>query len=149
MMDNKKIIKINQDYFSEWVKMGCQLWPNNSYEKLSEEFKGLLNSEKEETFLYLENNKAVGFINLSIREDYVNGSRYSPVGYVEGIYVKPEFRKKGIAKALVKIGEMWAKSLGCKEMGSDVLIENKDSADFHKKIGFKDVETVICFIKDI
>ena len=91
----------------------------------------------------------IGFINLSIRIDYVEGSNSSPVAYVEGIYVKPEYRNKGIAKSLIANGEEWARFKGCTQMGSDIEMDNDISYKFHQKIGFDEANRIICFIKDI
>jgi aminoglycoside 6'-N-acetyltransferase I len=92
---------------------------------------------------------AAGFANISIRKDYVEGSNSSPVGYIEGIYVKPEFRKQGIAKNFVEMAEDWSRDRGCKELGSDTEIENVESQKFHRRIGFTRESTIMHFIKAI
>jgi aminoglycoside 6'-N-acetyltransferase I len=43
-----------------------------------------------------ENRLAVGFINLSMRTDYVPGAEQLPVAYVEGLYVVSTHQHKGI-----------------------------------------------------
>lgn len=146
---DKCIQKANKAILNDWVKMGIQLWPDYLENELKDIFLGILGSDKEECFLYYLDNEYVGFINVSTRNDYVNGSESSPVGYVEGIYVKPEHRNRNIARKLVRAGELWASGRGCKQMASDILIDNNISYDFHKKVGFNEVERVICFIKDI
>ncbi len=145
----KNTVKATEANLNDWVKMGVQLWPDNTEDELKEVFLDILKSDKEEGLLYYLDNEYVGFINVSIRSDYVSGSTSSPVGYVEGIYVKPEYRNRSIARELVRAGELWASDRGCKQMGSDILIDNNTSYDFHKKVGFEEVERVICFIKDI
>lgn len=145
----KNIVKVTGATLHDWVKMGIQLWPDCTEDELKDIFQSILESNKEEGFLYYLNNKYVGFINVSIRSDYVNGSESSPVGYIEGIYVKPEYRNRNIARKLVRAGEIWANSRGCMQMASDILIDNNASYDFHKKVGFDEAERVICFIKDI
>jgi aminoglycoside 6'-N-acetyltransferase I len=45
--------------------------------------------------------QAVGLVEASLRTDYVNGTRSSPAAFVEGLYVVPEARRKGIAASLV------------------------------------------------
>lgn len=145
----KNIVKATETNLNDWVKMGIQLWPHCTDEELRTIFLDILRSDKEEGLLYYLDNEYVGFINVSIRSDYVSGSTSSPVGYVEGIYVKPEYRNRSIARELVRAGELWSSNRGCKEMGSDALIDNMISYDFHKKVGFDEVERVVCFIKDI
>ena len=36
---------------------------------------------------------AVGFAQCGLRRDYVEGTDSSPVGYLEGIFIKEEYRK--------------------------------------------------------
>jgi len=131
------------------TEMALALWPDNEFKELRKEFKQLLNSEKDKVFVYLMHAKPVAFIHISIRSDYVEGSLKSPTGFVEGIYVDPEYRKKGISKKLIKKGESWLKTKGCSQIGSDIEQSNIKSYHFHKSVGFKEVNRLIAFIKDI
>lgn len=144
------IQKIKKEDFDTWLEMGLLLWPKHSKNELKKEFEDILKSKREETFLCKDDEeKYVGFINLSLRYEHVLRAISSPVGYVEGIFVKEEYRKKGIAKKLIDAGEEWAKSKGCKEMGSDTELHNKASQVFHKKLGFKEDDIIVHFIKKI
>lgn len=91
----------------------------------------------------------IAFIHISVRSDYVEGSKDSPTGFIEGIYVKPEYRKKGISKNLIEKGESWLKTKGCSQIGSDIEQSNDTSYHFHKNVGFKEVNRLIAFIKEI
>ncbi|MCM1988226.1 aminoglycoside 6'-N-acetyltransferase [Oceanirhabdus seepicola] len=144
-----KIVEAHIENLKDLVSMALDLWPEDTVDELKEEFTELLESEDDEVFLYQVKGENIGFIHVAIRRDYVEGSDSSPVGYVEGIYVKPNYRKKGIARELVKKGEQWALSKGCCQMGSDIEYDNTISYDFHKKIGFKEANRIICFIKEI
>ena len=73
----------------------------------------------------------IGFAEATIRIDYVNGCVYSPVAFLEGIYVLPEFRQSGVARDLVRSIEAWGVSKGCAELASDADIDNTDA---HKYI---------------
>ena len=66
----------------------------------------------------------IGLALVSLRHDYVEGCITSPVGYLEGICVKEEYRNKGIASILCKECEKWAKEKGCVEFASDCEINN-------------------------
>ncbi len=144
--------EVSKKDFKEWLEMGFALWPH--YKKKGDELKTILESiiksRKQTAFLCKNNdNKPIAFINISLRSDYVQGSKTSPVGYIEGIFVKPKYRNQGIAKELIKIAEKWTMKKGCKELGSDAELDNTDSQKFHKKLGFKEANKIVSFIKTI
>jgi aminoglycoside 6'-N-acetyltransferase I len=93
--------------------------------------------------------KALGFVEASIRTDYVNGTRHMPVAFLEGLYVKRESRRSGVARALVRAIERWAKSTGCRELASDASTRNRTSHAVHKSLGFKETERVVYFNKRV
>lgn len=145
-----KICNVTKNNFNEWVLMGLELWPAHKRIDLEKELKINLKSRKSKTILIKnENGEYLGFINLTLRTDYVQGAKSTPVAYVEGIFIKPKYRKQGIAKILIKEAERWAKKKGCKELGSDAEIENISSQNFHTNLGFKKTGVNVHFIKKI
>ena len=92
-----------------------------------------------------DSGEPVGFAEVSLRRDYVNGCDTSPVAFLEGIYVAPDQRKRGIARALVDAALDWARERGIGEFASDALLENHASHAFHAAIGFEEVERVVYF----
>ncbi|HET3536540.1 TPA: aminoglycoside 6'-N-acetyltransferase, partial [Streptococcus pneumoniae] len=91
----------------------------------------------------------VGLALCSLRFDYVEGCKYSPVGFLEGIIVDEEYRLKDIAKNLCTKCEEWAKNKGCKEFASDCTLTNTDSIRFHLNIGFQEANRIIHFKKKL
>jgi len=100
-------------------------------------------------FLAFDGDRPVGISHGSIRHEYVNGTNDGPKGYLEAIYILPEYRLKGIAAKLVREIEFWAGRYGCREFASDCLLNNNDSYNFHLKIGFQETERNIFFLKAI
>ncbi len=143
------IKQVNNKDLAECVNMMVALWPEYSKEELTEEFKRIINSKNDIAFVAKEGEDYQGFITLSLRFEHVSKATSSPVGYVEGIYVKEKYRKTGVARKLYEEGEKWVKNKGCTQMGSDTWDWNKDSILFHDKLGFKIAETLVHFIKDI
>jgi aminoglycoside 6'-N-acetyltransferase I len=41
------------------------------------------------------------------------------------------------------------KDKGCTEFASDCELDNKESLEFHKAIGFEEVNRIICFRKNL
>lgn len=97
--------------------------------------------------LYDQNRQPLGFIEGSIRADYVNGTESSPVGFVEGVYVVPAWRRHGIARLLFEAIADWARARGCRELASDALLENQASQLAHRALGFRETERVVYFAK--
>ena len=133
----------------EWAKLHALLFPELSFDESLDECAEWLKNKKEAGVLYEIDEKYVGFINLSIRNDYVNGTDKSPVSFIEAIYVLPEYRGQGIGRELMEYAEKFAKENGTEQIGSDCFIDNELSAKFHESCGFAEKERVICFVKDV
>lgn len=144
-----KIIRATRKHLKDWVDLRFKLWPRHVKLGLRREALRILNNPKEPVFLVLNDlEKPVGFAEFTTRS-YVDGCTSKPVGFLDGIYIAPEYRRKGLAEKLVKTGERWAAGQGCKEFGSDTEIDNKKSIAFHKAIGFRITDRQVVFIKKI
>jgi aminoglycoside 6'-N-acetyltransferase I len=144
------IVQLDECNIESCVFMANKLWPCSDIEELRKDFISMLKSSSEECFLYkTKSDKYIGFVQVSIRKDYVEGSSTSPVAYIEGIYVEEPNRMKGIALELINYSEAWGKERGCVEIASDCELDNTISIDFHSKIGFMETNRVVCFIKEI
>ena len=129
--------------------LACGLWPHHTPEEMAEEFAPVLAGTDTALFLAFAGDRAVGFAQCSLRRDYVEGTESSPVGYLEGIYVAPDFRGQGTARDLLAACEGWAKDQGCQEFASDCELDNTESLRFHLKTGFTEANRIICFAKKL
>lgn len=118
-------------------------------EKLAEEFSKLVDSDECAVFLLSMDGRPAGFAQCQLRRDYVEGTETSPVGYLEGIYVLPEYRSQGRARELLVCCEQWARDQGCTEFASDCELDNDGSLAFHLKMGFTEANRIICFTKHL
>ena len=125
------------------------MWDNHSANELADDFSKILSTGKAQFFLKYETDIPVGFAQCQLRYDYVEGTETSPVGYLEGIFIKKEYRNKGYAKELLEECERWAKSMGCQEFASDCEADNSDSFHFHKAVSFTEANRIICFTKKL
>jgi len=145
-----EINRITQDDLKDWHKLALRLWPTHSADEMAKILSDILESARQEGFIVRDDaGQAIAFMNLSMRYDYVPGAKNSPVAYIEGIYVEEEYRRQGIATRLIYYAEQWATERQCTELASDALIENTDSQHVHKQLGFREVERVVAFIKQI
>lgn len=131
------------------AELAIQLWDDNTPDALNAEFSESINSNQAVFFIKYEDNIPVGFAQCSLRTDYVEGTETSPVGYLEGIFVKSAYRNRGYAKELVCACENWSKTMGCTEFASDCEMNNAESLKFHLSIGFKEANRIICFKKNL
>ncbi len=123
------------------------LWPDHCVQELEKEFSEYLSNGKAQFFIKCEQGEPVGFAQCQLRYDYVEGTETAPVGYLEGIFVKEDFRRRGYARELLSACEAWAKENGCKEFASDCEIDNADSFKFHMAANFREAGRIICFAK--
>lgn len=133
----------------DWLELRKALWSHRSTDEHIEEMNHL-SSEPRRFGQFIardDQGTALGFIEASVRSDYVNGTKSSPVGFLEGIYVKPESRREGVANALVQAAMLWARSNGCSEFASDTSLENQISQKMHRRLGFIETERVVYFKK--
>lgn len=129
--------------------LAALLWQNHSAEDLFHEFSKIMSKGESQFFLKYEKDMPVGFAQCQLRYDYVEGTETTPVGYLEGIFVKDGHRNKGYAKELLDECEAWAKRNGCYEFASDCEIDNTISFHFHKAMNFKEANRIICFTKKL
>lgn len=143
------IEEISKDNISDLTQLVLFLWPECEYKEEFQNSLKILNSPTSTAFIANNHGIYLGFIQVALRTDHVEGTTTSPVLYVEGIYVEPGHRKEGLAKTLVKRAEQWGIGHGCKEMASDSDIANKGSIEWHKKAGFEEVSRLVSFRRDI
>lgn len=140
---------IHQADVPAWVALRLRLWPEETREFLDRQGREALEADTPWTVFVAEGDAGlVGFLELNLRT-YAEGCEGSPVPYVEGWYVVPEERGRGVGKALMRKAEIWARDAGFREMGSDALADNLAGRQAHKALGFSEVETLVVFRKRV
>ncbi|MET0437214.1 MAG: aminoglycoside 6'-N-acetyltransferase [Devosia sp.] len=133
----------------DWIAMRTALWPSGGNGAHAADIAELLADAGETVNLIARgaDGAALGFAEAALRRDYVNGCKTSPVAFLEGIFVKPEARGHGVARALVGAVEAWGREQGCTEFASDAAPENSASLDMHRALGFEETQRVVFFRK--
>jgi aminoglycoside 6'-N-acetyltransferase I len=133
-----------------WLQLRMALWPADPAEHLPEMQELCEQPGRYAQFIaYSALGEPQGLVEVALRSDYVNGTASSPVGFLEGLYVDPAFRKQGIGALLVSTAEGWVKDKGCREIASDALLENTASHAMHHALGFEETERVVYFRKPL
>ena len=142
------VIKAEKENLAQAAALAAELWPEHSTAELRAEFEQI-SGEKGVLFLAMESDTPVGFAQCQLRHDYVEGTEHSPVGYLEGIYIRPNCRGRGLAGELLAACENWARERGCLEFASDCELDNGDSLALHLATGFSEANRIICFTKKL
>jgi aminoglycoside 6'-N-acetyltransferase I len=132
-----------------WAAMRSKLWPDADPKELESELASLFALDPPYTvYIAEEDGRQIGFIELWVRS-YAEGGPPEPSAYVEGLWVDPEKRRTGVATALLRQAEKWAKDKGFKWLGSDADLDNRDSHAWHKAAGFTAIEQLVVFGKPL
>ena len=148
-MESYSIQKAEYNHLNDLCGLGVLLWPNHEVEELLADFAAIMEKPDAAFFLAFDGARAVGFAQCQLRHDYVEGTESSPVGYLEGIFVKEDHRGRGLASKLLAACESWARGQGCREFASDCELDNVGSLGFHLKMGFEEAGRIICFTKKL
>jgi aminoglycoside 6'-N-acetyltransferase I len=132
-----------------WARMRSELWPSETPEEHALGVDEVLRDDDAWGFI-AETVEGVpaGFAELAIRK-YANGCTSRPVPFLEGIWVRPDLRGRGIGAQLIAHAAAFAAGRGFTEMGSDAEIENHASHAAHRRWGFSETERVVYFRKDL
>jgi aminoglycoside 6'-N-acetyltransferase I len=145
---NIVIRRMRKTDIPRWLEMRWALWPECPLREHRREIAEFFNDTKDQPVWMAEaaNAELAGFLEVSVR-NYAEGAGRKSVGYLEGWYVKPGFRKHGIGHALVKAAEYWATRRGFTHMASDTELDNEISLKSHLAMGYREVERGIHFVK--
>lgn len=133
---------------AEWARLRYLLWPDCPLDRHRLEIDQLQSGDGIVALAKVEGS-TVGFAEVSIRGDHVEGTSVTPVPYLEGWFVTEEFRGKGVGRSLLNFVEDWARRNGYPELASDAEIENGASIRLHGLLGFREVGRTVHFVKDL
>jgi len=142
---------IGQGDRETWCGMRQALWPDAAERDLLREAEAYFDGASALKAVFLGEAPAgepLGMLELSLRS-VVEGCRTTPVAYVEGWYVVPEARRRGVGRELMTAAETWARERGYAEIASDAVIDNLVGERAHLALGFEEVERAIHFRKDL
>jgi aminoglycoside 6'-N-acetyltransferase I len=132
---------------AEWLRMRLTLWGGTAEEHTHDIDAYFATPQSGSTFaLESTGGGLCGFIEVSLR-NYAEGCTTSPVAYIEGWYVDEHCRRRTLGTRLVQAAEAWARNHGLKEIASDTQIDNTVSLQAHTRLGYEEVERIVCFRK--
>jgi aminoglycoside 6'-N-acetyltransferase I len=137
------------------VAMRCDLWPEETREEHAAFARAILEGRPPSTqplVMFVaerDGGELAGFVDVGLRSHANGCDGEHVIGFVEGWYVAPEARRRGVGRALVAAAEAWAREQGCTEMASDTGVDNEVSERAHVAAGFAVVERCVNFRKAI
>ena len=151
MTEQKYLIRpLKESDLPEWYRLRRLLWDESSEEEHKAEMLDIYEHTDSQLVLMAENERGrlIGFLEASIRP-FVEDCHTDHVGYLEGWFVEPEYRRSGIGRDLVRGAERWARKKGCTEMASDAEIGNDLSLQAHLKLGYDETSRLVHLRKDL
>jgi len=140
---------ISESNVNDVVQLAEMLWPDTEFSGLEDHYSEFLGSAQGACFVLREGEIHIGFIEVSLRSDYVEGSSGSPVPFIEGIFVSAAYRRNGLGRLLMHKAEEWALANGFKEICSDTELGNQSSVRFHLAAGFSETSRNVYFVKQL
>jgi len=149
MADGWSIRAARAEDHDAWLALRIALWPDEDAAQMRGDIPRMLAAtDRFAAFVAIDQkSEPIAFAEATLRRDYVNGTETSPVGFLEGWYVAPHWRKRGVGRALIGAVAQWARARGCSEFASDALLDNHDSHAAHRACGFAETERVVYFRK--
>ncbi len=151
MGDFRYIVRpLREQDLNEWLRLRMQLWDATSENDHREEMVDIIHHPDSQFVLVAEHEAGnlVGFLEVSVRP-FVEDCETDHVGYLEGWFVEPAVRGRGIGRELVKNAEKWARDKGCEEMASDAEFGNEISLLAHQRLGYSETSRLVHLRKDL
>jgi aminoglycoside 6'-N-acetyltransferase I len=147
---NFRIRPLRENDITEWFRLRKLLWEGSTDEEHKSEMLDIYEHQETQLVLVAEidGGKLVGFLEASIRP-FVEDCHSEHVGYLEGWFIEPEYRRQGIGGKLVREAENWAQSKGCEEMASDAEIGNESSLSAHLNLGYSETSRLVHLRKEL
>ena len=140
---------VDKSDMSEWLRLRTLLWDQTEESEHLAEMAEIVDHPDSQLVLVASDGEGlIGFLEVSIRS-HAEDCETDHVGYLEGWYVDPEYRRTGIGRSLVSNAEQWARSCGCVEMASDAEFGNEESIAAHAQLGYQETSRLVHFRRSI
>ena len=105
-----------------------------TYQSRTEHFRQSLAADSEETYLVEEDGSVMGFLVLGTCRD--SDLNVDCTGEIWGIYISPDYWRKGLGKRLLEQAQSLLRSRGYEEAVLWVLERNQQARRFYEAMGF-------------
>lgn len=137
-----KLVPIEKRDFALWQEMRREIYPVLDPEYDRREMEQIHASDIWFCCFIEDNGASIGLVELSSR-NIVDGCLSSPVAYLEGLYLKPEYRGRGLGKEAMRLVMDWCRDKGFSELATDAELENLRAQKFYSMLGFEETDRVV------
>lgn len=143
------IAPVRREHFACWLQMRSDLYSGLTEQFHAEEMEWIFTSADKTCFLaWASDDSAAGLLELSLR-NIVDGCVGAPVGYIEGLYLRPDQRGRGLGRQLLEHAEQWFHAQGCRAMATDTELDNTAAQEFFRHAGFEETYRIVEFRKPL
>jgi len=140
-----QLAPIQLSQFTQWKAMRKAIYPvlDDRYDE--QEMKQIVGHP--DWFCYFltdADGTLLGLVELSSR-NIVDGCLSSPVAYIEGLYLKPEYRHQGLGKEVIQLLRSWCRERSFSELATDTQLANEAAQRFYRAAGFQETDRVVEF----
>lgn len=144
-----KLVEVEEKHLQAWRQMRQTHFSDLDNEFNETEMQAIVNSQNRACFIILaDSNEIMGFLEVALR-NLVDGCLGSPVGYIEGLYLKPQYRGLGYGRKIVELIAEWFRDRNCQEMATDTELDNINAQKFYESVGFQETYRIVEFKKDL
>lgn len=118
-----------------WAALRAAPWPDADPELLAGEASGLSHAAHGGVFAAAARGGLVGLAGASLRHAHVNGAPGSPAGFLDGGYVVPDWRGRGVGRMRPGALDTWNRDPGCRGLACDARPDNAASHAAHRACG--------------
>lgn len=148
------IVAAAPEHAAAWAALRHALWPQDPLQTHADEIRCYFDAPDgrdpslQAALIHLDvAGEPNGFIELSVRP-FVDGCS-GPAAYVEGWFVAPAARRRGIGGLLIRAAERWAVERGLHEIASDTTLDNAVSQNAHLALGFSEMDRIVQYRKEV
>ena len=132
---------------ASYRNLRIQLWPDSQVDCDRDTAEIVADPASWAVFIAVWQGQPAGFLNAPAR--IRRRSKHFACPLHRGLVRASESRHQGFGRALMEAAEAWAASRGYGALGSDTEIHNAVSIAAHRRLGYREIERHVCFLKQL
>jgi len=132
LSDFEQYINLRKQDILEYSKIIGEKIPLAQEKQIKKEFEGMLKSKAHIILVVEKDNFLIGYLTGSIIKNVWQHS-----GYVDDVFVKSDFKKKGVGRHLIEGFIKFLKDNKIRKCRLGVNVKNENAINLYKKLGFK------------